>query len=136
MGHASCSVEHAALVRGNHVLDVNEGVIATVHLEHFERLLNQIAEVLLLALRVVDAVTNVQVLLLEEVHDRQDLTVVRHKSLTDGITAGDKGLEDVQGSGDDVGITGVQGRFTNEHDKKVKIQVLQIFDLLLIGIMS
>ena len=88
-------------------------------LEHLERLLDQVAQVLLLALRVVNAVTNVQVLLLEEVHDREDLAVVGHEGLADRITADDESLEDVQGSGDNVRITSVQGGCTKEHEKKV-----------------
>jgi len=71
---------------------------------------------LLLALRVLDAVTDVEVLLLKEVHDRQDLAVVGHEGLTDGVTAGDEGLEDVQGGGDDVSITRVQGSLDRDNE--------------------
>ena len=103
-----CSVEHATLERGDHVLDVDESVVAAVHLEKLERFLNEIAEVLLLALRVVDAVAHVDVLRLEEVHDGEDLTVVGHKGLTDGIAALDEGLKDVERGDDDLVVTGVQ----------------------------
>ena len=105
-----CSVEHATLVRGDHVLDVDESVVAAVHLEKLERFLNEVAEVLLLALRVVDAVAHVDVLLLEEVHDGEDLTVIGHKGLTDGVAALDEGLKDVERGGDDRGVTRVQSR--------------------------
>ena len=53
-GRASCSVEHAALVGGDHVLDVNEGIVSAVLFEHLERLGDEIAEVHLLALVVND----------------------------------------------------------------------------------
>ena len=84
---AGSSVEHAALVGGDHILDVNESVVTTVHLEHFESLLDEVTEVLLLALRVVDVVAHVQVLSLEEVHDGQNLTVVGHEGLANSVTA-------------------------------------------------
>ena len=109
---AGSSVEHAALVGGDHVLDVDEGVVATVHLEHFECLLDEVTEVLLLALRVVDVVAHVQVCGLEEVHDGQDLAVVGHEGLADGVAARDESLQDVEGRRDDFFIAGVQGRCT------------------------
>ena len=92
IGQARCSVEHTALVGGDHVLDVNESVVATVLLEKLECLLDKVAEVLLLALGVVDSVALVEVLLLEEVHDGQNLAVVGHEGLADGVTAPDEGL--------------------------------------------
>ena len=119
IGQARCSVEHTALVGGDHVLDVNEGVIATMLLEKLERLLDQVAQVLLLALRVVNSVALVEVLLLEEVHDGENLTVVGHEGLTDGVTAEDERLEDVECRGDNIGITGVEGGCKRECDKKV-----------------
>ena len=118
-GQASSSVEHAALVGGDHVLDVDESVVATVLLEKLECLLDKVAEVLLLALGVVDSVALVEVLLLEEVHDGQNLAVVGHEGLADGVAAEDEGLEHVKGGGDNVRITGVEGRCKTECDKKV-----------------
>ena len=52
-------VEHAGLVRRNHVLDVDVGVIASVALKHFQCLLDQVAQVLALPLTVVDPVATV-----------------------------------------------------------------------------
>lgn len=52
-------VEHARLVGGDHVLDVDEGVLPAVALERFQRLLDQVADVLPLLLAVVDAVSGV-----------------------------------------------------------------------------
>lgn len=51
--------EHAALVGGDHVLDVDVGVLAAVLLEHLQGLLDQLRQVLVLALSVVDLVANV-----------------------------------------------------------------------------
>lgn len=58
-GPSSPSVEHAGLVGGHHVLDVDEGVLSSVALEHLQRLLDQIADVLPLMLAVVDGVPGV-----------------------------------------------------------------------------
>ena len=84
---AGCSVEHAALVGGDHVLNVNERIVAAVLLEKLKRCLDKVTEVGGLALRVVDLVSKVLVAHLEEVEDGEDLTVVGHESLTNGVTA-------------------------------------------------
>ena len=88
-------------------------------LDILECLLDKIAEVLLLALGVVDSVALVEVLLLEEVHDGQNLAVVGHEGLADGVAAEDEGLEHVKGGGNNLRITGVEGRCKTECDKKV-----------------
>ena len=107
---AGSSVEHAALVGGDHVLNVNECIISAMRLEEFESLDNQVAKVLTLALAVVYRITLVQVLGLEKVHDGENLTVVGHEGLADSVAAEDKVLQDVEGRGDDGGVTGVQSR--------------------------
>ena len=53
------SVESTGLVRGDHVLDVDEGVFAAVHLKGLQRLLDQVTNVLTLLLTVVDSITRV-----------------------------------------------------------------------------
>ena len=83
-------------------------------LEHLEGRHDEVAKVLSLALAVVDSITLIQVLGLEQVHDGQDLTVVWHKGLTDGITALNELLQDMQGSGNDLGITGVECRYMSQ----------------------
>ena len=85
----SRSVEHAGLVGGNHVLDVDEGVLTSVHLEQLQRLLDQISQDEALALGVLDLVALVAIAALEQVHHRQDLAVVRHESFADAHVAGD-----------------------------------------------
>ena len=55
----SSLISHAGLVGRHDVLDVDEGVLATVLLEHLERLLDQIGHVLAPLLRVVDALAHV-----------------------------------------------------------------------------
>ena len=104
------SVEHAALVGGDHVLNVNECIISAVRLEQLECLHDEVAKVLSLALAVVDRVTLIQVLGLEQVHDRQDLTVVWHQGFTDRVTAKDELLQDMQSGSNDIRVTGVQRR--------------------------
>ena len=53
------SVEPAGLVGGDHVLDVDEGVLSTVHLKGFEGLLDEVTDVLTLLLAVVNSITRV-----------------------------------------------------------------------------
>lgn len=50
------SLPDTGLVRRHHVLDLDEGSRAAVLLQNFERLLDQVAQVLAFLLRVVDAV--------------------------------------------------------------------------------
>ena len=104
------SVEHAALVGGDHVLNVNECIISAVCLEHLECLHDEVTKVATLALTVVDLVTLVQVLRLEQVHDGEDLAVVGHQGFSDGVAARDELLQDVQSRGDDFRVTCVQCR--------------------------
>lgn len=80
-------------------------------LEHLEGLLDQVAEVGSLALRVVDLVAEVLVLDLEEVEDGEDLAVVGDEGLSDGVAAGDEGLQDLEGDGHDFGVAGVEGDY-------------------------
>ena len=81
-----------------------------MELEKLQRLHDQVTEVLALSLRVVDLVAAVDVAGLEQVEDGQDLAVVRHKSLADGVRAHDKCLQHVQSCRNDFGVTSVQGR--------------------------
>ncbi len=81
-----------------------------MHFEHLESLYDEITQVRGLALRVVNLIALVQVLGLEEVEDGQDLAVVRHEGLTDGIAALDKLLENVECACDDFVVTGVKSR--------------------------
>jgi len=108
LARCSISVEHAALVCWDHVLDVNESVLATVHLEELESLLDEVAEVASLSLGVVNLVSQVEVLGLEQVHHWQDLSVVWHESLTNGVRAGHQGLQDLEGDRDDFSVTRVK----------------------------
>ena len=78
---------------------------------HFEKLksrLDKVSQVLALPLAVVDAIANVEVLGLEHVHDGQDLAVVWHEGLTDGVGAEDEALEDVKGDSNDLGVARVE----------------------------
>ena len=50
------SVEHTALVGGNHVLDVDKGIFSAIYLKALKSLLDQISKVLHLSLAVVNTV--------------------------------------------------------------------------------
>jgi len=103
------SVEDAAFVGGNHVLDVDKGIFATVGLEHFKRVLNQVAHVESLSLGVVNLVAEVGIALLEKVHNGQNLSVVGHKSFSDSVTAGDECLQDLESNCNDFRVACVKG---------------------------
>jgi len=105
------SVEHAALISRHHILDVDEGVFATVLLKHFESSLDQVTKVHLLPLTVHDGVSDVLVVLLEQVEDGEDLTVVGDECLTDGLRAQDERLEDLEGDHDNLGVAGVESSY-------------------------
>ena len=86
------SVEYTALIGGDHVLDVDEGVLTAVNLEHLQSGLDEIAQVLSLPLAVVDLVAEVVVADLEQVQHGQDLSVVGDEGLTNGVRAADERL--------------------------------------------
>jgi len=79
------SVKNTALISRNHILDVNESVLTAVNFEHLESLLNQITKVLSLALRVIDLVAKIVIFNLEQIQNRQDLSVVGDQSLSNGV---------------------------------------------------
>ena len=79
-----------------------------MRLEQLERCHDEVTKVLALTLTVVDLITLVQVLGLEQVHDWEDLTVVWHQGFSDGVTARNELLQDMQSSCDDIAVTGVQ----------------------------
>ena len=87
-----------------------------MRLEQFESRHDQVTQVLTLTLAVVDLISLIQVLCLEEVHDWENLTVVGYQGLTNGVTALDELLEDVECRGDDLRVTCVQSSCTNTID--------------------
>ena len=66
-------------------------------LKHLKGLLNQITQDEIFTLAVLNSVSNVNIALLEEVHHRQDLPVVRHQSLADRVAARHKHLQNLEG---------------------------------------
>ena len=62
-------IQHARLVRRDHVLDVDECIFASVPLQQLQSLLNQIADIHALALAVRYCVANVDVLALENIEN-------------------------------------------------------------------
>ena len=81
-----------------------------MRLEKLKCLDNEVAQVLTFALRIIDLVALVQVFCLEKIHDWQDLTVIGHESLTDGVAAEHEALQDVKGDRDHVWVARVQCR--------------------------
>mmetsp|Transcript_90316 Transcript_90316/g.255383 ORF Transcript_90316/g.255383 Transcript_90316/m.255383 type:complete len:217 (+) Transcript_90316:236-886(+) len=98
----------SALVRGHHVLDVDESVFAASGLEHLERLRYQIADVHAFALGVIHGVADVLVLRLVDIEYREDLPVVRHEGLPYHVAALHQGLEDLEHNTYDVLIAAAQ----------------------------
>lgn len=107
----SRSVEDATFIGGDHVLDVDEGVFTTMLLEEFESGLDEVTQVLGFALGVVDLVSEVLVLGLEEVEDGEDLSVVGYKGFSNSVGAEDEVLENLKGHLDDLNVAGVKGGY-------------------------
>ena len=61
------SVEHAALIGGDHILNIYERILTAIDLKHFKCRLDQVSQVLALSLAVVDLVAKVDVLCLHQV---------------------------------------------------------------------
>mmetsp|Transcript_72987 Transcript_72987/g.176111 ORF Transcript_72987/g.176111 Transcript_72987/m.176111 type:complete len:245 (-) Transcript_72987:370-1104(-) len=123
-------VEHARLVGRDHVLDVDEGVLAAVDLEELERLRDEVAQRLTLLLRIVDAVAQVEVPVLEDVEHGQDLAVVGHERLADHVARDDHLLQDLEDGADDLGIPCVERRLDRDdqlrdHGQDLGAAVLQ-----------
>merc|ERR1711957_506366 len=81
----SWSTDHTRLACGNHVLDVDEGVLATMRLKDLEGLIDELTQVLSLALCIVDGLANVQIVVLEDVEYRQNLSVIRDQRLANHL---------------------------------------------------
>jgi len=109
-----CSVEHTALISGNHILDVDERVLAAVLLKHLESSLDEVTEVHLFPLTVDNRVADVLVALLEQVEDGQDLAVIGDQSLTNGLGAEDERLKDLKSDDDNLRVACVQGSYTKQ----------------------
>lgn len=110
----SRSVEDATFICGHHVLDVDEGVFTTMLLEEFESGLDEVTQVLGLALSVVDLVAQVLVLGLEEVENGEDLSVVGYEGFSNSVGAEDEVLENLKGHLDDLKIAGVKGGYEKD----------------------
>ena len=102
------SVEHATLISGDHILDVDESIFSTVELKALECWLNKIAKVLAFSLAVIDLVSKINVLCFHKVEYWEDLSVVWNESLTDSVRALHQALQDLKGDSNDFWIAGVQ----------------------------
>ena len=106
--YAACSVQHTALISWDHVLNVDERVLASVLLEHLEGLLDQVPQIAALPLAVVNLVSHVRVLGLHKIQNGQDLAVVGHQCLANGVRAHHQLLQDLEGDAHNFTISGVQ----------------------------
>jgi len=79
------SSEHAALVCGDHVLNVDVCVLSPMPLEEFQSLLDQVTHVVVALLVVVDFVAEVLVAVFQQVEHWKNLSVVRNKAFGYGI---------------------------------------------------
>ena len=102
------SVEHAALIGGDHILNIYECILTAVDFKHFKGRLDQVSQVLALSLAVVDLVSKVDVLDLHQVKNGKDLAVVGDQGLADSIGASDESLENLQCDRNDLWIARVQ----------------------------
>lgn len=107
----TCSVEHARFVSRNHVFDVDESILTTMHLKQFQGLLNQVSKIVSLSLTVVNFIAKVGVFSLEEVHDWQDLSVVWNECFANSVRAGNQSLQDLESDRDDLWVSCIQGSF-------------------------
>merc|ERR1712196_249546 len=86
-GRKRCkSSKYVALIGRDHVFDVDERIFSTMHLEYFERFLNQITDVLSLSLVVINLVADIPIFPLENVEYGKDLPVVWDQCFTDHLT--------------------------------------------------
>ena len=79
-----------------------------MHLKELQGLLDQISKIVSFPLAVVDFISEVCVLSLEQVHDWQDLSIVWHESFSDGVGASNEGLQDFECDSDNFWVSSVQ----------------------------
>jgi predicted LPLAT superfamily acyltransferase len=75
-------VDNNGLVRRYQVLDVDERVFASVDLKLFQSLDDQLSQIFSLPLGIVDSIAEVLIAVDENVEDREYLTIVGDKCLT------------------------------------------------------
>merc|ERR1719313_2472107 len=107
-GRGSHRCRHATLISRNHVLDVDESILSSSHLEQLERVIDEIAKVQPLPLAVLHQIPNVCVAMLEDVKDWKKLPVVRNQSLADHVSRHYDGLQNLQRCAHDTVIARVQ----------------------------
>ena len=95
----------------NHVFHVDESIVTPVKFKLFQGFLDEITDILSFLLGIVDSVTEIHVSILEQVKDREDLSIVRDEGFTDHIGRFDEMLQDLQGGCDNFWVSCVQGLF-------------------------
>merc|ERR1719247_3413459 len=95
-GSSNASGEHATLVDGDHVLDVDESVFPTMYLQDLQGLMDKVTDVHALALAVFHSITKILIIVLEDCADGQNLAVVWNKCFPNHLAAQDENLEDFE----------------------------------------
>ena len=75
MGAAAC----------DHSLDIYECIWTATFFQDLQSVLNQISDVFLVPLMIIDAVTRVQIVVLEHIKDGEELPVVWHQCLANVV---------------------------------------------------
>ena len=73
---------YTRLICGHHVLDVDEGIFSPLLLKQGQGVTDEFSQTCVLPLAIVNAVAQVLVVVLVQVEDGQDLSIVGHQGLT------------------------------------------------------
>ena len=72
------SIEHTALISGNHILDIDEGIFTSGLFKEFKGFHNQISQIESFPLVVLDFISDVLVIVAEDVENWQYLAIIGH----------------------------------------------------------
>ena len=103
------SIKDAWLISWHHILNVDESILSSVHLEEFKGLLNQVSKIVCLSLTIINFVSQVVVTCFEKVHDWQNLSVIWNKCFTDSIRTCNKTLQNLEGDSNNLWVSSVEG---------------------------
>ena len=79
-----------------------------MHFEKLKGLLNQITQVEALSLTIINLVSNIGILGLEQIHNWQDLSVIWHESFSNSIWACNQSLQDFEANCNVFWVSGIQ----------------------------
>ena len=117
--YSNISWKETALIRWDHVLNVDVGIFATISFHELKCFLNHVTDIVVILLRIVDSVTQIfcynkqmtlewwvltviymcvlTVSVSEQIHYRQYLAIVRHESLSHCLRWLDQQLDLLEG---------------------------------------